>query len=112
MFSHQQPAGCQLEAVCVRAHDVSRYLAFSRTGHSTAGELSIDVPACFFILLGVVPWHVHHAQTGTSSCLFASFHLTTVFLSDILQCPRGFCTTVSHEAMVDLIIKIKKITAI
>lgn len=55
----------------------------------------------FIILLGVVPWHMHHAQTGTSSCLFASFHLTTVFLSDFLQCPRGFCTTVSHEAVVD-----------
>lgn len=52
--------------------------------------------ACLLLtFLGIVLWRVHHAWT--SSCLFASFHLSTPILSH-LQYPGGFCSTVPHQS--------------
>lgn len=40
--------------------------------------------ACLLLtFLGIVLWRVHHAWIRTSSCLFASFHLSTPILSHL-----------------------------
>lgn len=80
--------GCQLEAVFIDIHDVRWDLASFKTGHSTAGKLRCACTNRTF--LGIALWHAYHIQTRTSSFLFVSFHFTTVSLSSLLQCPRGF----------------------
>lgn len=51
-FAPQEPAGLPVEVVLIDTHDVSRYLALFKTGHST-GKLTADVAVCslFFLAL-------------------------------------------------------------